>query len=513
MIVSSRRQPPWRWRPRRDDIMAPPAAHSGLIGVAVAVGCVLAGIALASQVGAAPPAPMAKEGPAGHHTEAGARSPDPSADPQRSAAHPPTGPGRPTSRPGARPSSGPSPAGRAHAPVEPPTATVSVTRKPDPDPRLEQGRPEEPTPTITVPAPAPPTVTVTAPALVRVTVSASPTPAGSPQTNGAAPQPQSHPSPTGDPSPEPTPDPSQDTTPGQPPVAPPRGAVFGVASFNILGSSHTGGYGADQHPSWRSGRARMSGMVAALRRHRVEVAGLQEVQRSQRHAFTRAAGPQWSQYPRAGSGGDNRIVWRTGVFTLVGTRTFTIPYFNGHRTRMPVVLLEHRGTGQRVWVASIHNPAETGRYHHQGRFRARALARERDAVGWLRRTGNPVLLTGDFNQHGPAFCTMTRTQLSVSAYGARPGRGCRVPRHSGIDWIFGAGGVRFSGYRSDWSPDRAHISDHPIISATVTVSAHTGATVAPSTTTTPSVARPEVWTQAPHRLVPRARWNATSRPQ
>ncbi len=52
------------------------------------------------------------------------------------------------------------------------------------------------------------------------------------------------------------------------------GGSLVVASFNVLGHSHTTSGG--NKPWMASGPARTQGMVALLRRHRVDVAGLQE---------------------------------------------------------------------------------------------------------------------------------------------------------------------------------------------------------------------------------------------
>ena len=61
------------------------------------------------------------------------------------------------------------------------------------------------------------------------------------------------------------------------------GAAFTVATFNVLGDSHTRGGG--EHAGMASGPVRMRGAVRLLSAYAVDVAGLQELQRSQATAF------------------------------------------------------------------------------------------------------------------------------------------------------------------------------------------------------------------------------------
>lgn len=422
----------WRCWPVRDDIMAPTRPRGrGVLVLAVAVLGAVGGVLVANSSGTAP-APAAR----GVSVTTGKIPTAPAKMPPSS----PSVSGSPSSAPS---TSASIPKHRTPQVPLSPGATVTVTVPSDP-----QVLPGAPRKTVTLPAPAPKTVTVTVTAQPDPPAVTPSDPAhGKPTTSDSAPTA----SPT---APAPTPSATASAEPA--PVAPvpaveathqpaPKPPVVGflIASFNILGASHTGP-GADQHPTWSSGVPRMAGMLRTLLRHHVDVAG-------------RRVG--FAQYPSPNSGGDNRIVWRTEVFTAVKKTGFSTPYFNGHMTRMPVVLLRHRATGQEVWVISIHNPAETARFHHQGAWRARSVAMERAEVRTLQQSGHPVFLTGDFNDHGGAFCPLTKGGLVTAAAGGRHVHGCRVPARSQIDWIFRSRGTVFSHYRIDSL--RTHRSQRP----------------------------------------------------
>jgi exonuclease III len=233
-----------------------------------------------------------------------------------------------------------------------------------------------------------------------------------------------------------------------------KGDKFRMASFNVLGASHTAKGG--KHASWKSGPERVPGMIKTLKDHDVDVAGLQEFQGSQQQAFKRAK----SGYALSGSG-DNQIAYRSDTFRKVGEKSLTIPYFNGQKRTMPAVQLQNKQTGTTMWVVNIHNPADTARFHKQGRFRAEALRRERAFIEQLKQSGMPVFIVGDFNDNTNPKQTLTAGKLMTSAAGNK---------RSGIDQIFGSTGVSFSGWGSDRAPTRAQVSDHPIVTADVAIS-------------------------------------------
>ena len=226
-----------------------------------------------------------------------------------------------------------------------------------------------------------------------------------------------------------------------------------VASFNVLGQSHTTAGGSKPH-GWKSGTQRVPGMIAALRRHDVEIAGLQEFQEPQQRAF-RAANTGYELHGER----DNVIAWRADRYRKVGATSLTIPYFKGQPRRMPAVQLEDRQTGARVWVLNIHNPADVRGMRNEP-HRREAERRERALVARLEATGVPVIVTGDFNDRTDSVDAMTGGGLmNVAPSSAANGS---------IDWVFGTRGVDFSQAVRDTSPSRERTSDHPIVVSNAT---------------------------------------------
>ncbi len=256
------------------------------------------------------------------------------------------------------------------------------------------------------------------------------------------------------------------------PIALPPVAQFTMATFNLLGSSHTRHSGKE--PGKASGPQRLSGALQILGQHQVTVVGLQEFQTDQRRAFqSRAQG--WAMYPgltMRGGDGENSIAWRTSVWEMVKPATVAIPYFRGNVRQMPSVLLRNKQTGVRAYFSNFHNPADTAEFRNQGRFREAATAREIELFKAIARTGVPQFVTGDMNMRDEYFCRVTgATGLIAAAGGSNRNGFCLVPRPTQIDWIFGSPGVAFSNYTIDRSALVRRTTDHPIVATHVTVDA------------------------------------------
>ncbi len=240
---------------------------------------------------------------------------------------------------------------------------------------------------------------------------------------------------------------------GTAPTQPGGKSKFNVASFNVLGSSHTapGGNKADK----ASGVSRMRGAVAAMKKNNVDIAGMQEFQPDQQAAFKRLA-------PNFGVVGDrdNAIVYNKKKFRLVEKRLFSIPYFGGQKRQMPIAKLEDKATGKQMWVVNIHNPADTKSSPHNAANRAKAIKIEQDLMRKLQATGLPVIMTGDFNERNSVDNSMDRVGMDSAA----PNKA-----RSEIDYIFGSSGVNFSNYAADRGPMANGSSDHPLIVSTATI--------------------------------------------
>ena len=235
------------------------------------------------------------------------------------------------------------------------------------------------------------------------------------------------------------------------------GESFTVATFNVLGNSHTSPGG--KRAGWASGPARMRGAVGLLDEYDVEIVGLQELQGVQHATLLDLAGDRYGVFSAPG---DNAIAWRADRWSMVRSSTFTIPYFHGRPREMPIVVLESLADGSRVAVVNVHNPANTRRAPRQGRFRAEALRREAGVVRALRAEGLDVVLLGDFNDRRRAYCTfVTRLGMEASHRGGS-GDGCRPPREASIDWIFATDALDLRDHTSV-GRTLAGISDHQLV--------------------------------------------------
>lgn len=244
-----------------------------------------------------------------------------------------------------------------------------------------------------------------------------------------------------------------------------RGAAdrITIATFNLLGDSHTRRGGNKSGHGWAQSPVRTARAVHALEHHGVDVAGLQEFQAPQQRALRRAAGRTYA-FSSGPHDTDNAVLWRRAQFRLVSTQMVSIPYFGGHEKAMPVVKLADRASGRKFFVASFHNPADA--HGPAGRWRVIAAGRERALVSRLRATGLPVFVTGDMNERSPYFCALTSGTDMRSAFGgSHRGGACRPPAYDGIDWIFGNRFVSFSHPVRDRSKLVRSATDHPLVVA------------------------------------------------
>jgi Endonuclease/Exonuclease/phosphatase family len=253
-------------------------------------------------------------------------------------------------------------------------------------------------------------------------------------------------------------------SPSPAPVAPPT-LDFRLATFNVLGGSHTSRTG--KHPRMASGAVRARWAAELVRRHRVDVAGFQELQAPQLAALQRQSDLEF--YPGSSmtrADGENSIGWRRDAWVPVEEHTVAIPYFDGHRRPMPYVKLRNVATGIEAWFANFHNPADTRAFPRQQAFRAQATGLEVALVNRLvRESDAPVFVTGDMNERDDYFCAMTGGAPMVAARGGSQSATCHAPAPGGIDWIFGSQGVSFTSYVVDRGPLVDITTDHPVVVA------------------------------------------------
>ncbi len=244
---------------------------------------------------------------------------------------------------------------------------------------------------------------------------------------------------------------------------------FQVATYNVLGDSHTGPGG--NKPGFPDAGPRMDMAIAALRGNGIDVVGFQEFEASQHNMFVARAG-EYSLYPGLSLGDKSvrfNIAWRSDMFRMVEAHTLTIPYAGGSRIAMPVVLLESTSTGRRAWFANFHNPADTPRLGNNARWRAEAAGIEIAHLTELRRSGDyPVIATGDYNERAEIFCRFTAGGVFSAANGGSSAGGCSPPPSMQVDWIFGSTGVAFADYAVTGT---GKASDHSLVHATATLTA------------------------------------------
>lgn len=244
---------------------------------------------------------------------------------------------------------------------------------------------------------------------------------------------------------------------------------FRVASFNVLGDSHTGPGG--NKPGFPDGSPRMDMAIAVLRNNDIDVVGFQEFEQSQHAMFSARAG-EYATYPGMTLGNKSvrfNIAWRTSVFTFVEAHTLSIPYAGGNRIDMPVVLLQSNATGRRAWFANFHNPADTPSLGNNARWRAEAAGIEISHLTELHQSdGYPVIATGDYNERAEIFCRFTAGGVFTAAAGGSSAGGCSPPSQMQVDWIFGSTGVAFSDYAVTGT---GQASDHAMVHSTATLGA------------------------------------------
>jgi len=245
---------------------------------------------------------------------------------------------------------------------------------------------------------------------------------------------------------------------------------FTIASFNVLGHSHTVAGGSAAR--FADSSTRMGWTLSGFASAGVDLVGLQEVQPQNLGSLLARGGGTWSVWPGNALGRwgmANSIAWRKDTFEMVRADTIDIPYFGGQPRMQPYILLRHMETGQKLWIASFHNPADHGTPVTNTRYRRIATGREIALADTLAETGYPVFFTGDFNDRAEIFCPITANTTLKAANGGSTGGACSPPDRMPVDWIFGSDRITFSGYAAIDSGVIARASDHPLVVADVRV--------------------------------------------
>ncbi|QLQ10010.1 MAG: endonuclease/exonuclease/phosphatase family protein [Nocardioidaceae bacterium] len=240
-----------------------------------------------------------------------------------------------------------------------------------------------------------------------------------------------------------------------------RALSFRVGSFNVLGSSHTinGARGMRSGPE----RAADAGRIIADRK--LDVVGLQELQRNQVAPLLDTAG-EFGIYPGLDGprlGSQNSIVWRKSKWKLVAGVTNPIVYFRGRPMPMPVVLLRDRATGVSVLFMNFHNPATTNNHGDNAKWRTVATRQQISLVRQALAAGHHVVVTGDMNAKAGYYCQVVAAVPLRSSTGTHGPGPCQPPQPARIDWIMGGPTVQFGRHVTDESEFVRRTTDHPLM--------------------------------------------------
>ncbi|MDO7867458.1 alkaline phosphatase family protein [Nocardioides jiangxiensis] len=257
-----------------------------------------------------------------------------------------------------------------------------------------------------------------------------------------------------------------------------------MATFNVLGSGHTDGPGADT-PGYPDAMTRMGNTVTIIGREHLSVVGFQEMRLDQYDEFNRLTGTGWDVWPDRPTNTTvfaqrhiaNSLAWRTNTWTAIRKDVQQQRYINDDSTvNYPVVWLRNNVTGQVVIVANFHNVSDKFDSQITGGAEARRkeeLAAEVKLANDLHAAhpDTPILFTGDFNEREETFCTLVgQTQLRAANGGVAGRSSCRPPADPlPVDWIFGTAPATFSGWTRLRDDLVKQTTDHPVVMSDVWV--------------------------------------------
>lgn len=259
------------------------------------------------------------------------------------------------------------------------------------------------------------------------------------------------------------------------------GSKFRIASFNVLGKSHTDGPGADK-PSFSTWSERIEYSLETIEENNLEIIAFQEFEPDQRK-YLKDNLPNYGQSDH-GKESDS-IMWNTDRFDLVGKGTWQTVYFGGP-IKEPWVKLRDKDTQQEFYVLSVHDPINRGQGSAQTRYE-NAL-KHRALVEKLQLEA-PVLLVGDFNsaytKDGGAgaasnekltYCVIAVSGPMNDAYDLSVPRKEKCPNkpkgaRNYIDHIYLTPEIEVDSFKELKSGNTNNGSDHPTIYSDVVIPA------------------------------------------
>lgn len=250
------------------------------------------------------------------------------------------------------------------------------------------------------------------------------------------------------------------------------GSQFRIASYNILGKSHTEG------DSW-IGRA--DKVINNIKTNTIDVIGFQEYEDAQRGYISKAL-PNYgiTTHGKLADG----IMWNNDKFSLVNKGTWQTTYFTKGNDE-PWIKLKDNETQQEFYVMNVHDPINRGTGNAE--TRAENARKHLELIKKL-QVEAPVLLTGDFNNgyeksdgagmnsnEDTAYCILSSSGLMVHTYDALSDRKFQCPNplpasasiQTNIDHIYLSTGMDATQF-FDIEKDAAG-SDHAAVVADVII--------------------------------------------
>lgn len=253
-----------------------------------------------------------------------------------------------------------------------------------------------------------------------------------------------------------------------------------VASFNVLGASHTDGPEANK-PEYSTWTERIKYTLATIKQNPgdttddFEVIGFQEFEPKQRD-YMKQNLPNYKMSTKGKE--SDAIMWNDDRFETVEEGTWESTYFEG-KIKEPWVKLKDRETLQEFYVMSVHDPINRGQGSAQTRYE--------NAQGHLAmvnklKTSAPVFLVGDFNsaytKDGGAgantdekmtYCVLTSGGMN-DAYDLSVPRKAKCPNkpegaRNFIDHIYLTPEIQITSFTDIEGGDKKNGSDHPTIFA------------------------------------------------
>lgn len=253
---------------------------------------------------------------------------------------------------------------------------------------------------------------------------------------------------------------------------------FRVATFNVLGASHTGPNG--DRTGYATGRQRMYGAVDLIKRSGVQMIGFQELEGVQYDTFASLMGSGWGTWPGRAIHDSwyTSVAWRKSDWTAIIRTTYETPYFEGRIRVRPLVQLRNNHTGQLVWFMNTHNPSNQTKWAGDEKVWRDASERIQAALANKLQRNNPdipVIFTGDMNDSHDFYCPVTYLSDLESADGSTHNNltgdayDCTLRSPGLIDWIMGTSNIRWSGYTRWTESQTTKTSDHPYYFATANI--------------------------------------------